>query len=411
MVGPLRENVARPRQENVSDYTVDDDLGRSHLVYVTIKGFNQQAIVAKIIQRKGQKSLGLTAVENTSQRRYSSGKILFTDLGIDAFTDELVDTGDAVDSVEPYHLAFSGDLLAYTAGDRLEVVGPDGRRTLTNDWMAYLHTADFSADRERVLVVSTGFDTIQELDLADGSGEPLWEWNGWDHGITYSEPADRHYVRSEEQAEEIRVADPDTPVVVVDDPLDWPREGLATQETPLNMNGVFYGPPGDDGREQVLATGYHRSDLFVIDRESGVRQYDLDLRHPHSFRAVSSDDIDDELADELGYDYEYMVSNTGEGQLLLLDDDFSVNTTIDFGGLPADTDKQTGFGEWLQTAAFLDESAGLVAAVDALRDGVHLVDLPGRRRRFIPNPPNWTIQTVSSISASQVREMIGTAGR
>ena len=87
--------------------------------------------------------------------------------GFDAFSDELLDTADSIESVEPYHLASAGDLLAYTAGDRLGIVGPDGPTTVTNDWMAYLHTADFSADRERVLVVSTGFDTIQELDLDD----------------------------------------------------------------------------------------------------------------------------------------------------------------------------------------------------------------------------------------------------
>lgn len=399
-----------PIRENVADYQIDDELGSTALVYLTIKGFNQQAIVDKIIERKGKKSLGLTAVDDTRKRRYSAGRILFTHLGIDAFTDELLGTADSIESVEPYHLASAGDLLAYTAGDRLGVVGPDGPTTVTNDWMAYLHTADFSADRQRVLVVSTGFDTIQELDLTGGSGEPVWEWNGWDHGFTWSQTAERHYVRSEQQAAEIRRADADAEVVVVADPLDFPREGLATQETPLNLNGVFYGPVGPEGRQRVLATGYHRPELFVIDRSAdgdAFALHDLGLSHPHSFRAVSSDAIDMDTAAAFDFSYHYMVSNTGGGELLLLDDEFAVSARVDFSDLPADAAKRAGFGEWLQTASFLDEGTGLVAAVDALRNGVHLVDLVGRRRRFIPNPPNWTIQTCASIAPAQVREMTG----
>ncbi|MEM9653658.1 MAG: hypothetical protein AAGA65_16320, partial [Actinomycetota bacterium] len=266
--------MGEPLHEDISNYTVDDQLGRTELVYITVKGFNQTAIVAKIIDRKGNKSLGLTSVTNTSQRRYSSGKIWFTDLDLTDFTDDAMASGDTIDSVEPYHVAFSGDLTAFTAGDRLGIASPDGQRSLANDWMAYLHTADFSADRERVLVVSTGFDTIQELDLRSGSGEPVWEWNGWDHGITYSETAGRHYVRNPADAERIRAEDPTVEVVVVENPRDWPREGLATQETPLNLNGVFYGP----GEEHILATGYHRSDLFVIDRNGGFTQHELGLR-------------------------------------------------------------------------------------------------------------------------------------
>ena len=56
-----------------------------------------------------------------------------------------------------------------------------------------------------------------------------------------------------------------------------------------------------------------------------------------------------------------------------------------------------GFGEWLQTVSLLDAQRGYFAAVDALRDGIHLIDIPNRRRRFIATPPHWTIQTVTRI--------------
>jgi hypothetical protein len=78
--------------------------------------------------------------------------------------------------------------------------------------------------------------------------------------------------------------------------------------------------------------------------------------------------------------------------MLLLDEGFKLATTVDFSQLPADEEKKAGFGEWIQTVTPLGDQ--LFAAVDALRDGVHIFDLESRRRRFITNPPEWTIQAV-----------------
>lgn len=372
--------------DDVSEYVVDSELGRDASVFITIKGFNQQAIVRKIIERKGRKTLGLTAVDDASKRRYSTGQVVFTRLDMDELDDEQLARFDGIECVEPYHLSERGAQVAYTAGDRFQLIGPEGTRHYSNSWMAYLHTVDFSADGSRMLAVSTGFDTVQEIDLA--SGQVTWEWNAWDHGYTYAERIDTHFVRDAEQAEALRVADPDSTVTVVD-PAEWPREGLATQQTPLNMNGVFY---NHDGR--VLATGYHRPELFVIEADGSHTATNLDLAHPHSFRSLRST-----------FHQGYMVANTGRGQLILIGEDMSPTRVVDVSGLPADDEKRNGFGEWMQTVAPLDADQGLFLAVDALRSGIHVLDVARRRRRFIPNPENWTLQTAAPITAATA-EMI-----
>ncbi|MEM8925921.1 MAG: hypothetical protein AAGD35_20645 [Actinomycetota bacterium] len=372
--------------DDVAEYTVDPELGRDASVYITIKGFNQQAIVRKIIERKGKKTLGLTAADDASKRRYSTGRIVFTTLDMDALDDEQLDAFAGIECVEPYHLAVDGGQIAYTAGDRFELIGAEGRRSYTNPWMAYLHTVDFSADGGRVLTVSTGFDTVQEIDLV--SGDIIREWNAWDHGYTYAERVDTHFVRSSSQAETIAAEHPGATVVVVD-PAEWPREGLATQQTPLNMNGVFY-----DGDGRILATGYHRPELFVID-DTDHTATDLGLSHPHSFRSLRG-----------AFHRGYMVANTGGGQLILVDTDMRPSRVVDLGNLPADAEKKAGFGEWLQTVAPLDADAGLFLAVDALRSGIHVLDVAGRRRRFIPNPENWTLQTVAPMAPSTAAAIV-----
>ncbi|MEM9135456.1 MAG: hypothetical protein AAF962_19720 [Actinomycetota bacterium] len=379
--------------DHVADYTVDPTLGRDASVFITIKGFNQQAIVRKIIERKGKKTLGLTAADDTSKRRYSTGRIVFTTLGMDALDDEQLAGFGGIECVEPYHLTVQGSRVAYTSGDRFHLLGPEGVQEYTNPWMAYLHTVDFSDDGARMLIVSTGFDTIQEVDLV--TGEVLWEWNAWDNGYTYAERIDTHFVRSAEQAARLEAAQSEQPggvpsTVSIVDPALLPREGLATQQTPLNMNGVFY---DHDGR--VLATGYHRPELFVIGADGGHTTTDLGLLHPHSFRPLRT-----------GYHQGYQVANTGRGELILVGEDLSAERIVDLSGLPADPEKKAGFGEWLQTVAPLDAESGLFLAVDALRSGVHVLDVVDRRRRFIPNPDDWTLQTVAPMEASMAEMII-----
>lgn len=374
-------------QEDLATYTLDQTLGAELQVFVTIKGFNQAAIVQKIMERKGEKSLGLTASDNASQRRYSTGKILMTDLDRGCFDDALLLVGaPSIDCLEPYHVAVKEPCLAYTAGPEFKLM--DLRlgqtHTFTNEWMAYLHTVDFSADGQHMLTISTGFDTIQEVDLR--SNQCSWEWNAWDYGFTYSPRIQAHFVRTHQQAAQIRAIEPRAKVTVIDDPTLWPREGLPTQETPLNLNGVFYGL-----HDQILATAYHRPELFVIERSGDYRLINLDLHHPHSFLPIA-------IPGHTGY----MVTNTGAGQLFLLDEDFQVVRKIDVTALPANAAQKHSFGEWVQTVSLLDAQRGYFAAVDALRAGIHLIDVPNRRRRFIANPPHWTIQTLTRIPEAMV---------
>ena len=90
----------------------------------------------------------------------------------------------------------------------------------------------------------------------------------------------------------------------------------------------------------------------------------------------------------------YLVTNSGAGELLFLDRAFRVTSRLTFTSLPADRRKAHGFGEWIQSVEILDATRGLLAAVDALRNGVHIVDLHNRARRFIPYPPDWRLHAV-----------------
>jgi hypothetical protein len=357
---------------DVSTFQYDDSLGRRLNAFVVVKGFNQLAIVAKIIRRKGNKSYGLTSVDRVSQRRYSDGHIAFTSLDTDEFGEDTLEL--ALDSTEPFEIDLHDGQLIHTAGPgfvRYDL-DEDEREAFEQPWMSYLHTIEFSEDGERILTASTGLDTILEIELA--TGKILWQWNAWDHGFNYVKANKSYVSRDPAQAAALQAEHPDAKVRLIEDPLSLPREGLATNRTPMNLNGVHYGRDG-----AIIATGFHRSEAFVVQRDGSFEQRELGLSHPHSLRLLGGG---------------YQVASTGQGRLLLLDADFQPHTIVDLANLLADPEKRAGFGEWLQTASLLDEERMLFAAVDALRDGVHILDLKRQRRRFISNPPEWTIQAV-----------------
>ena len=210
----------------------------------------------------------------------------------------------------------------------------------------------------------------------------VWDWNAWDHGINYVALSNSYLARDRDQAKLLAEEYPDAEVQLIEDPLTLPREGLATHHSPMNLNGAHYGRNG-----QILATGYHRPEVFVIERDGSHERYDLGLSNPHSFRPL---------------DDGYMVADTGGGRLLLLDERFEVASIVELSRMPADAEKKAGFGEWLQTVSPMRDP-GMFTAVDALRDGVHIIDVANRRRRFISNPPEWTIQAVIEAPADTGR--------
>ncbi|KAA3647835.1 MAG: hypothetical protein DWQ07_02290 [Chloroflexi bacterium] len=365
---------------DISTFEYDESLASDRNVFVAIKGFGQLAIVKKIIERKGAKAYGLTSVTDVSQRRYSSGLIAYTNLERNVFDDATLDF--SMECTEPYEIDVLDNRLAVTSGPRFRIHDVESKeeQEFTNNWMSYLHTIEFSDDGRRILTAATGLDTILEVDLE--SGKILWEWNAWDNGIQFVTMTGTYITRDPKEAEELKKAHPDAEVQLIDDPLKLPREGLPTHHSPMNLNGAHYGKNG-----QVIATGYHRSEVFVIERDGSFKKRDLELSHPHSFRPLEDG---------------YMIASTGHGQFLLLDEEFGPETLVDFSTLPADEDKKAGFGEWLQTVSPLDADNGLFSAVDALRDGVHIIDIQNKKRRFISNPPEWTIQAV--INAPITRE-------
>jgi hypothetical protein len=360
--------------ESVNAYDYDESLGRDLNLVVVVKGFSQLDIVRKIRERKGSKAFGLTAATIPAERKYSTGAIFLVDLARDSLSEEDIQTSKLqIRCTEPFDVAVCGDRFAYTAGYEIVVrqMSDKTEKILGDTWMSFLHSVVFDSGGSHILTTSAGFDTLLEFEVSTGT--VLWEWNAWDHGFNYSERDDLYVTRDPNQT-----FDASARTVLVSNPEDFPKEGLPTHQSPTRLNGASYDADGT-----ILATCFHRPEVLLIKRDGTFSSIDLGLMHPHGFSKFDSP-----------FHQGYIVTNTGAGQFLLLDHTFAVKSWFDFSTLPSDAEKKSGFGEWLQNVVPLDADRGIFAAVDALRDGIHIVDFGAAKRRFIANPPEWSVQKV-----------------
>jgi hypothetical protein len=379
------------RSENLLDYSYDETVGRQLNVLIVIKGFNQLAIIKKIIERKKSRNYSLTAANNISQRIYYRGTIVETCLDRNNFSSTILNEKKIkINCLEPYSISIKHNKFAYIGANQVFIIDLVAGQTytLTNEWMAFLHTVEFSRDDKNVLLASSGFDIILEINIH--SAKVLWEWNSWDQGFNYSKLTNTYVTRNRSQLREIEQNNKGSKIIFVKTPKDYPIGGIPTEQCPARINGASY-----DENEIVLATSYHRPELFIIQKNNDSFQtVDLGLSHPHGFIRV-----------KLPYHDGYMVTNTGAGEFLLVDKTFNVVNKLVFSSLSASATKEQGFGEWIQNVTLLDPQKGIFAAVDSLRGGIHIIDFLNKRRRFINNPPEWTIQTLISISKEMIDKM------
>jgi hypothetical protein len=375
-----RKTPIAAAEQDLLDFSVDDRLGRSQQVFLLIKGFDQQRVVEKIIQRKGNREFGLTSAENPAERKYSTGSIVMASLDCNCFSSDTLAKSDfRIECVEPFGVAFSVDTLAYTSGSELRLVNvkTNSRRIISHDWLSFAHTVEYSADGSSLLTSSAGFDTVLEFNVDSGAVE--WEWNAWDHGFNRVRSSGAYVTRSKREASRLR--DQGYRVTYVRDPLDWSPEGIPTRDAPSRLNGASYDT--DDG---ILLTSYHGPELLIVARDGTCISRDLGLLYPHGLKRSRVP----------GHDG-YWVTNSGAGELLFLDQALNVTHKLSFSSLPADKRKARGFGEWIQTVDVLDAATGLFAAVDALRSGIHILDFQAQTRRFIPYPTPWRLHAAVGV--------------
>lgn len=268
-------------------------------------------------------------------------------------------------------------------------------RYLKHPKFAHVHTVEFSkTDPDRILITSTGADRIFEVSIL--TGEITWEWNPWQHGYSTNKLGLTLAARGDPlpqgenvrilgfaEAERIMRAGESVPkgqtwINVVDFEAIEAHYKLEKWQKTTSPNSATYGErPGT-----VLASLFRTGQVIEIDKETGQARVLLDgLAKPHGPIATGDG---------------YLVSDTGQGRVLMTDKRLKTRATYDFSHFPLRAGLEERASEWIQNAARLNSS--LFTAVDARRNTVFVWDPQKGIYSAYPFDPNMSLQAVLPFS-------------
>lgn len=312
---------------------------------------------------------------------------------------------------EPYALATHDgrDLAVLAFGNELRlrrISNDEPLEVITHPKFRYLHTVEFSPDNpDVVLLASYGADRILEFNLK--TREIVWEWNPWHlpayarnaFGIHLVEKGDplpaggkvltREEARRRVLEERRHPLEGEVPVRLVDfEEVDHPS-GLEPWELTVRPNWAGYSKT----RGKVLASLFFTNQVVEIDQATGqVRVLFGDLYRPHGVVPIPEG---------------HLISDTGNGRVLLTDNEFRLRTEVVFSSMPPwpGLEHRAGFN-WIQHTYPIGES--LYATVDSQRSAVFVWNPKTRQYSAYPYNTAWTVQELRPLTSERFLERLKT---
>lgn len=268
--------------------------------------------------------------------------------------------------------------------DRILHVDGDGGalREYRHPLFAFLHSIELSADGKRLLVVSSGYDILVELDLA--SGAPVWEWLTWEHGFNPSH--DGVYLARKPELYRDYVARGLKALLV--EPAKLGAHGLMTRARTNHPNSACYHPRDPD---TVLATLGHSGEAVAVARGTGQWRRVVDdlASMPHGIAPQGEG---------------WLVTSTLRGEGWFLSADFEVERKLIFANLPGKP-PALAESEWLQMVQPLSDQ--VLLGLDANR-GLILVNTAKRCYANVPIDEEWCVHLcVSAARENRRRAVLG----
>lgn len=216
-----------------------------------------------------------------------------------------------------------------------------------------LHSVSLNRETNTMLVVSSGADMIAEIDRG---GQLLWKW---DASI---------FANSQDLIDDATKQRRNS-LVDIADYREWVVPTPA-QTTHINTATWL-------NEKQIGVTLFHQGIALVVDKESGDANIALrGLIKPHGFQPTR--------------DGRFVVTSTGQGKILILDDRFQLSESITgfFDNHPS------GEISWIHTSFPVD---GKIVAIDQTLAELIVLDTQNRRIQRIKHSDDWKVSFVGRV--------------
>ncbi len=281
---------------------------------------------------------------------------------------------------EPRHMVpCSRNSFLLTEIGKINLIGPEGSvlDSFTHPYFAFLHTVELNASRDRILVTSSGYDAIIEIDL--NTKNETWSWFGWDHGFNPNEDG-VYFTNTRKKSELLARRGLNARYI---DPGEYNEQGLLTAARTTHPNAAIYNPYKEEST--VVASLGRKGRIIEIEKSTGKYSLLIDSLAPMPHGITP-------------YNGGWIITNTTEGELWMLDEDFNIQQQIIVNRLSGKPEVALQY-EWLQLVKAIDRDT--FVGLDANR-GIIIFDLAARCYSILHPDPNWCIQDILLFRGEQV---------
>jgi len=271
---------------------------------------------------------------------------------------------------EPRHIIpYKNGRFLVSDVNTIKEVDADGKiyRVYKNPLFAFLHTINLNHSKDKLLVTSSGYDLILEIDLNDEN--ETYRWLAWENGfnpdedgiwLALNESYYQQYLSEGKNAEWIK-------------PEDFGEQGIVTARRSAHPNVATY-DVNDEEKSMIVSLG-HGGDLYRVNFHDFTTEKICDFlsQMPHGLAP---------------YRDGWMITNTTKGECIFMNKSFERIGGFSISNFKGKI-KEVGTREWIQQVIHTGDD--VFFALDANR-GLISIDLANSSYNVYQPDSTWCFQ-------------------
>lgn len=340
---------------DISFFEEDPTLTENIQLIVAVKSFDLQAIRKRYLASRNRSKSG--SVER--RQPAEGGLVLMTIKNGKIIQSEII-----AKLIEPRGIDLHRAISAVSSENKIYLFNNQSTAPLIieHEWLSYIHTVRFNRDSSKLLVSSSGIDSILEFDTK--TGEKEWEWNAWENGFNEGEnpeTGEKHILTRSSADKELYK---NIKVMLIDDPKN--------QTLPTALRAAFINSAEYESSGNIIATFFHHGFVLEISKNDSSQNILFDkLSKPHGGMTNGR---------------HKMVTDTGGGRVILGQSGKKVEYL--FSHLPGKA-KDVRHLEWLQFSRLHGNN---IITIDSNRNSFIIIDIKNQKRMTVSFNPNWALQ-------------------